>query len=321
MLKKYIISGVCILVTVAIFAVLVLGGEKTPQIASAGKAKDEPYCVLVLGRDKVSGLTDVMMLASFDMENQRISVMQIPRDTYSDYGSSYKKLNGATKLLGSEERLCEFLSKTLGVAIDGYVSFDLSAFRNAIDAIGGVEFELEKPIRYSDPEQNLYIDLPAGKRTLDGRQAEMLVRFRSGYLRGDLERLDVQKRFLCATFKKLKKSVNISSAYKLATQLLPQTRTNINVSLFVTLGLKALSVDMSSIALLTLPGEDVISQKSGGSYYVMAAEPTDKVLKDLFYAEGEIDPDMNFKNQKDSAFCEIYSKNFDCVISFASDLE
>ena len=202
------------------------------------------------------------------------------------------------------------------------MSLGLSAFRNAVDLLGGVEFELEKAIRYSDPEQKLYIDLPAGKQILDGRAAEMLVRFRSGYLRGDLDRMDVQKRFLVALFKKMKTSVNISNAPELAAKIIPQISTNISIPLAVALGLKALAVDTSAVAFLTLPGEDVISQKSGGSYYVMAAEPTRNALEEFFNLDGAtFDEKECFKNSKDKDFCEIYAKKFDYTVSFADKID
>ena len=326
MSKKYIII-VCIALIVAIAlavaVTLTVGNDEMPEIQSTArpeKLSDSAYCVLVLGEDKVSGLTDVMMLARFDISNRSASVMQIPRDTYADYGSSYKKLNGALKYLGSEEKLCEFLSESLGIEIDGYVSLGLSAFRNAIDAVGGVELELDKAIRYSDPEQKLYIDLPAGKQVLDGKKAEMLVRFRSGYVRGDLDRLDVQKSFLIALFNKLKSSVDISNAYEFATKVLSQMSTNIDIPLAVALGLKAIALDNSDIALLTLPGEAVVSQKSGGSYYVMSVEPTREALSKFFALSGEnIDSGKRFKNLNDKSFCEIYDKKFDFSVSFADD--
>ena len=327
MSKKYtVIVGICIFSALAVITVMTLmfGSNELPSVVQteSERQNDEPFCVLVLGQDKVSGLTDVMMLASLDVEKQRISVLQLPRDTYVDYGSSYCKLNGALKYFGSEEKLCEFLSESFGVRIDGYVSLGLPAFRNAIDAVGGVEFELERAIRYSDPEQNLYIDLPAGKQVLDGKTAEMLVRFRSGYVRGDLDRLDVQKRFLVALFNKFKSSVDLSNAYELAANVLGGMRTDIDIPLAVALGIKALSVDTSAIAFITLPGEDVVSQKSGGSYYVMSAEPTQNALKEFFSFERDtVDENQLFMNARDKDFCEIYFKKFDYFVSFADSMD
>ena len=54
----------------------------------------------------------------------------------------------------------------------------INGFRNIIDAIGGVEFDVPIRMFYNDPEQNLHIDLQKGKQLLNGKKAEMLVRFR-----------------------------------------------------------------------------------------------------------------------------------------------
>ena len=138
------------------------------QVDRAEKQTEDPYCLLVLGKDRAAGLTDVIMLVSFDIENGRICVLQIPRDTYADYGDpSHNKLNSALASLGGEGKLKGFIEKSFGISIDGYLSLDLNAFRDIVDAVGGVEIDLPEALYYSDPSQNLYIELPAGKLTLE----------------------------------------------------------------------------------------------------------------------------------------------------------
>ena len=44
--------------------------------------KEDTYTFLVLGSDRAKWLTDVIMIATYDMKNQKMSIMQIPRDTY-----------------------------------------------------------------------------------------------------------------------------------------------------------------------------------------------------------------------------------------------
>ena len=259
-----------------------------------------------MGRDEVSGLTDVMMLASLDAENGRICVMQIPRDTYAEYSDKHRKLNTASRVLGGERELCDFLSDALGVRIDGYVSLELEGFRRAVDAIGGVEIELDRTLYYNDPEQDLYIYLQKGKQHLDGKKAEMLIRYRSTYKRGDLDRLDMQKVFLRALFAKIKTSVNISNAYELASSVFPYMDTNIPLTAFISLGLKSLDVEDSGLVFLTLPGEDA-KGGDGGSYYVMSKEPTRRVLEEYFVFTGEeIDGERLFEHPTNKDFQKIY---------------
>ena len=327
MSKKYIYTVLLLVALLALFAValtVAVGKSGTPEEAtdeSAIKLADDPYCLLVTGKDRVSALTDVIMLACFDPAAERICVLQIPRDTYALYGDGrYRKINGAQKELG-EDGLRVLLENALGIEIDGYLSLDLDAFGKSVDALGGVEIELDAPLRYSDPSQDLHIDLDGGRQTLDGKQAEMLVRYRSGYLRGDLDRLDVQKKFLAALFGTLRSKVSVANAYELASALLGEVSTDVNLALCTALALEALKLDKSRLLFCTLPGEDIVSRKSGASFYVMAKSPTQRLLAEYFCAEGELDEEKIFLNSSDRDFLEIYQKDFGIGVICADELE
>ena len=319
MSKKYLficsIALIVALVAVTVITVSVGRSDELPANAhtatAAEKKADDPYCLLVAGRDRASGLTDVIMLVSFDPANESISVMQIPRDTYAEYGDkSYNKLNGALGALGGEAELEAFLENSLGVSIDGYLTLDLDAFRTIVDAVGGVELDLDVPLRYSDPSQKLYINLPAGRQRLDGKQAEMYVRYRSGYARGDIDRLDAQKKFLAAFFDAIKNEINADNAYTVASSVIRAVDTDVGITLGVALGLEAIRVDRSRLYFFTLPGEAVVSPKSGASYYVMSARPTQKILTEYFgKQEGGIDPDKSFAHPSYESFIKIYEKD------------
>ena len=309
MSKKYtaIISvGAALLICLCISAVLSLKREDETATAVDREAK-EPFCMLVLGEDRVSGSTDVMMLVSFNREDGRVCVMQIPRDTYADYGNrSHKKLNSARDLLGGEDRLCDFLSGALGIKIDGYLSMDLDGFGAAVDAVGGVEMELDKTLYYDDPEQGLHIYLQKGRQVLDGEKAEMLVRYRSGYVRGDLGRLDMQKEFMRALFLKLKETVSITNAYSIASSIFPYVETDLSLVRAVALGCEALKVESEDITFVTLSGREATGN-SGASFYVMDAKAAESVIEEHFTDEDiTIDPQGLFRHPSNREFQEIY---------------
>jgi LCP family protein required for cell wall assembly len=75
------------------------------------------------------------------------------------------------------------------------VEFTFDAFRETIDALGGVEFDVPQNMNYDDPQQGLSIHLKKGYQLLDGDKAEQLVRFRN-YPMGDIDRTKVQFDFL-----------------------------------------------------------------------------------------------------------------------------
>ena len=319
--KKYTVIFSLIAVAALIFAVLPREDKPMEEDLETDKQVGEPYRLLVLGEDRVSGLTDVMMLVSLDTESGRICVMQIPRDTYADYGSNaHRKLNAARGYLGGERELCDFLGRALGIEIDGYAAIDLDAFGKAVDAIGGVEMTLDSTLYYDDPAQGLHIYLQKGEHILNGEQAEMLVRYRSGYLRGDLDRLDVQKRFMIAFFKSLRESVTPVSAYKLASELLPHINTDVDASLAVSLGLKALKTQPEQICLVTLPGREVRG-KSGGSFYVMSAVSAKEIIEQYF-TTGTVELDIGrvFRHPTNTDFSEVYDSKVEYSAVFGDKI-
>ena len=312
MYKKYtLIIVVALFIAVGVTFAVCVANEGSLHSREVGlfSSDDERCCLLVTGKDRVSGLTDVIMLVSLDSASSRISVMQIPRDTYAEYGNEkHRKLNGALASLGGETELKKYLEDALGLKIDGYLSLDLDGFAKIVDAVGGVEMDIEEPLYYDDPEQKLHIALESGRQILDGRTAEMFVRYRAGYADGDIGRLDAQKKFLTAFFHSLKEKVNIKNAYSLACNVIDAVRTDVKMSRAVSLALKALTVDEDSIHLFTLPGKAVISEKTGASFYVMSAEPTRDLLCEYFgrEEESEIDEKRLFAHPEYEDFIKIY---------------
>ncbi len=319
MSKKEIVKRIALVAgIVAVISLLtvffVAGARKSqeptdaPPAATQVSKTGKPLNILFLGEDRTSGLHDVLMLLHVDLDAQRAVILQIPRDTYAAYhDGSYRKLNGASRALGGAESLCDFLSQSFGIAIDRYVSLDADVLSEVVDAIGGVEITLPDALHYEDPAQSLSIHLPAGAQTLDGKTAEYFVRYRMGYVRGDLGRMDAQKLFLAALAKKIKVSMSLSSALQLAATLLPKTDTNL--TLFESAGLlrAAYAMEEENVLLLTAPGEEAIATQSGASYYALSSPAMNEVLAHYFgAANGNFDPDRRFCNARYRHFCEIY---------------
>ena len=242
------------------------------------------YNILCAGRDEAAYNTDVLMLVSFDTVNGAVSVVQIPRDTYFD-GSKInalwaKKRKEADKK-GSQsvdadamEALCTSLEETLCIQIDHWVLCSLTAFREAVDAIGGVTVDVPYDMNYDDPAQNLSIHLTAGEQRLDGTQAEGLIRFRSDYIRGDLGRVDMQKLFLTALLKQ-GKEVSLLQLPALLKTAIRHLSTGMSFSDLLFFAKEAQKLDLSRVTFLTLPGTDCREYgDSGAWYYVLSRQGT-----------------------------------------------
>lgn len=158
--------------------------------------------VLILGTDKDGTRTDVMIVASYDLDENKIEMLNIPRDTRMYIGTRYQKINAAHaisqngKIKGPQGSI-EAVTRLTGIPINYYIEFSCSAFRNTIDALGGVDFDVPQRMKYSDPAQDLYIDLQPGLQHLDGNKAEQFVRFRK-YPKGDIARVEAQQKFIKA---------------------------------------------------------------------------------------------------------------------------
>ena len=199
-------------------------GTVTVEPLAGGERKSKNFfTILIFGMDNNSGLTDTIMVASYDVTNQKATVLSIPRDTlinnrYLD--KSNKSINATYKQNNKGEKGAEALktevSRLIGFVPDFYVTINWELVGKMVDAVDGVEFDVPWRMKYDDPYQNLHIDLKAGLQTLDGEHAMQLVRWRKNNpgIRGggdssDLSRLNVQHNFLKAVLKQTLQPQNI----------------------------------------------------------------------------------------------------------------
>jgi LCP family protein required for cell wall assembly len=272
--------------------------------------KNKRINFLLLGKDNTSSLCDVIMLVSYNIEESSVGVVQIPRDTYARYtDGSYKKLNGAVNALGSEEAFCDFLSQSFGVGIDYYVSLDLDAVGEIVDIIGGVEVDVPCDMKYADAEQGLYIDIKAGKTLLDGEMAKKFVRYRSSYAQGDIGRIDAQKVFLAALYKKLRNDTSVFEIATVVAKVANKIDTSLSLQDMISLAKMAFSMAADEIRFVTLAGEGAIAQKSGASYYVLSRPSCIEIFREIFSAdvtEQNFDKERLFLNEDYAEFERIY---------------
>lgn len=209
-------------------------GKETETIAvekvdGARKSKDF-YTILVVGKDTSSASTDTMMMVSYDVTNQRATVMSIPRDTLvSTFGTErYTRINSIYSAYGRGEAgmdaLAQAVAELVGFVPDYRVFVDWGLVGQMVDAIGGVEYDVPFHMEYDDPYQDLHIYIEKGIQTLNGDQAMQLVRWRknnAGVSGGgdgsDLTRLKVQQGFLKAMLKQTLQIKNVTKIDALAT--------------------------------------------------------------------------------------------------------
>ncbi|KEO84041.1 LCP family protein [Tumebacillus flagellatus] len=171
-------------------------------------AQGKPVNVLIIGvdRDPKSGEaqrrqnfnTDTLILAHIDPAKHQASMLSIPRDTRVQLPTGMEKINAAYAI-GGMDRLKKTVTDLTGLPVDRYLMIDFQGFVKMIDAVGGLDFNVDKPIY--DPEGT--VSLQPGNQHLNGQQALAVVRFRHEEL-GDIARVQRQQLFLEALTAKMK---------------------------------------------------------------------------------------------------------------------
>ncbi|MBR2742710.1 MAG: LCP family protein [Clostridia bacterium] len=251
-------------------------GAKIALDDASADRKPGVYNILVYGRDKVAMNSDTIMVANFDATAGKINILHIPRDTvYIDDNGHQHKINYVYATEGREGLIKE-LQQLLGIHIDKYISITTDAFREIVDAIGGVEVDVPQDMQYEDPYQDLVIDIKAGKQVLDGEKAEGFVRFRSGYYDADLGRIKAQKQFIAAFIRTMLKPANIVKVSDIAQIAFDKIDTDLERGEFLYIALQCATIGMSDATFYTIPGENY------GANFAMYRDEAAQLMNDCF---------------------------------------
>lgn len=137
--------------------------------------RDDVYNILLAATDMEGYRTDTMMVMSYDIPNQKVGVVSVPRDTLVGRESGNPHLVYGSG--GVEQRMAD-ISYLLGVPIDGYVKVDIKGFIALVDYLGGVELDIPLDMNYDDPAQDLHIHFTKGTHKVDGQGAMEAARYR-----------------------------------------------------------------------------------------------------------------------------------------------
>lgn len=204
-----------------------------------------------------ASLTDSIMVASIDTKNNTGFTMSIPRDLWVSYGeqcaAGYQgKINNAYQCgediefsesgyaTGGMGLLQKIVSENFGIPIHYHGKISYNAFKDAVDAVGGVDVEItsDDPRGIYDPNFQPHeggaLKLNNGKQALDGQTALRLARSRNsaggyGMSRGDFDRTTYQRAMLLALKDKALSAGVITNPAKLS-ELLDAAGDNISTN-------------------------------------------------------------------------------------------
>lgn len=247
----------------------------------------------IYGVDKNEALADVIMVGCFDKNKNTVNIISIPRDTFvimsDEHLSELKKeglwapadgmkINAVHSYAGKKgnEYLTEQLNELLGINIDYYFEVNLEAFIKIIDTIGGVEIDVPQRLYYSDPTQDLLINLKPGLQVLDGENAQGFVRFRQ-YIQGDITRIEMQKLFIKELCKQaLNKDVILSNAPEFISMFFKYVKTNMKITDALKYADALYNFNSYNLTMETLPGD-------GQTPYHIYEDEANQMVDRLFY--------------------------------------
>lgn len=242
----------------------------------------EPVNILLMGGDNrelkknESARSDSLLVASINPLTKQARLFSVLRDTYvAIEGHGEGRINTALAL-GGPNLAMKTVGDLLGLNIQYYVYTDFEGFKSLVDAIGGIDFDVEKDMNYTDnADGNLYdIHLKKGMQKLDGTKALQYVRFRHDAM-SDFARTERQRKLLAAVADKLKSGWNLSRMKQIAESAAPYIQTNLDISNMLKLASLGSKTQMAGTA--QVPPMDLLEGKKVNGASVLSVKSEDKV--------------------------------------------
>lgn len=236
-----------------------------------------------------AGITDIIMYVSYDVKNNAMSVLQIPRDTYINNGvlsTSTGKINaiyaqGQHKDTGDYiSNLAEVINQEFQLPVDYYATVDIKGFTEIIDLMGGIDMYV--PYDIWDDNNNR---IDQGMHHIDGSTARWILRQRHCYAQADIQRMETQQYFYAACFRLFK----TCSVKDLTKHVLPvvayRVNTDMDFDTMTSLAMSLMKIDATRIYIAkALGGSMMVNDQS---VFVVNPDRTAELLNNYFRPYGD----------------------------------
>lgn len=236
--------------------------------------------VMIMGVDERAddvGRSDTLMIATLDPDKNQAALLSVPRDTRVKIkGHSFDKINAAYAY-GGRKLTQETIESLLNTHIDHYIKINVHGFTKIIDALGGIDIDVEKRMYYEDPwddDGGLYIDLQPGMQHMDGKTAITYVRYRDE--EGDIGRIKRQQNFMKAVMDKLVSPTIIPKLPAIVSAVSDSVETDMSVSEILSFLGTLQDAKDNGLKSEMLPGKPVYIE--GISYWVPDISKTRQIL-------------------------------------------
>ena len=232
------------------------------------------------------GNTDMILYVHFNNETGEMKMLQIPRDTMVTTDRSVSgnyRINNIAKTQAADSNsmnmaaLCTQVSNMYQLPIDGYMTIRLEMLVQLVDTFGGIELYVPREMDYKGSH------LDQGYQTLNGDACEFLLRTRHIYPNGDIGRLNMQRQFYAALFRKLKSIGNIWDVARLTPAVLNYMETSLSASQLASFAVSMLKIDSSKIMICQMPVK--MAGKYNGEAVVYPARQEDADILNQYFRE------------------------------------
>ena len=229
--KVAIISGIIavLILAITLFASGILNGaflkvdNNSIMELNTDKVTGNDFNLLFVGLDNSNRADTIMLLT---VKENGIKGLSIPRNTLSED----KRISDILATENGDQELIDTIKTTLSVPIHYYAKMDLTAVKEIVDNVGGIDFEVPMDMVYEDPYQDLHINLKKGVHTLNGEGVCQLLQFRRGYPEGDLTRIQLHQQFIKEFIKQKLNKDNIDKASEIFKVISGNIKTNYPIS-------------------------------------------------------------------------------------------
>lgn len=175
----------------------------------------EPFTVLLIGTDQRKSASkdwraDVLMVAAVNPKTNSVKILSIPRDTYVKIANTNgvkTKINAAAVYgyrngVDPVQNIRETVENLLHIPIDHYALINFQGFEDIVDAVGGVEVNVQFPfMQRAIGGRKVYFE--PGIQHLNGPEALAYVRMRKQDPKGDIGRNERQREVITKLVDKL----------------------------------------------------------------------------------------------------------------------
>ncbi len=233
--------------------------------------------------------TDLLMYLHYNVKENRISVLQIPRDSCVGDITSNLRIN---KIFAEGENrenhivnLAKYINDAFGLPVDNYIALDMAAFREIVDVFGGIDLYLPVDIYIYDQAGNATLFAPAGKVRMNGADAETVVRTRKQFGTQDLQRLVLQRYVYAAMYRMVASATMEDMVRHILPVVSYRVKSDLEVSTMISLCTKLLALDAKDIFFVRVPGGSVTM--NGQSLYGVNTTNLAPILNEHFLIDGQ----------------------------------